>query len=417
MKILVIQPYADGVGHYGHHTALVCQQLVALGHQVVVCANVNNADQYLKEVRQFTVVTPDSPYPFFEADQKRMASKFVWLLRRIRNNLAVLKRAVDLAKREQFDVVQLFGYELVSTWLFLTLRRPLVFPPIVAEFGAPNFSSEKYYGGPDEHIWRRLQKLAIKRMLGSWIRAVCVTYASHVPELRKQLDLQADFVIELVSDTREIPQTTLDKYEARKKIGLSDYRGCVFLFFGTIRKDKGIDNLVKAFGKLQSEECRLVIAGMPLEWNMSDEIKRILSDPRVITRFEFIPDDQVDTFFYASDALVLPHDKFYAAGSGPFLEARARGLPVIVSDVADIGRITRENDLGMIVPPDEPAALAEAMKCFIGLSQEQKARWAANGLRMARENDRSAIAKRYVSVYEKAISTRLTALPSKERDA
>jgi glycosyltransferase involved in cell wall biosynthesis len=407
MKILALQPYGDGAGHFGKYTVRLCHEMGKLGHEVVLCTNFINPAEYLEETPAFRLEQLGPGFSFFPSETKKNTSPLVWLFGRMRNNVAVLHRAVRLAERERFDIVQLFSYELVSTWLCLVLRRSPALPPIVIEIAAPNFSPEKYYGGRAERLWRRLQKLALIQMLGRHIQAVCLNSASHIPELRRQLGLSEDFIVECVGDTREIPQTPLEKSEARKRIGLAGYTGCVFLFFGTIRRDKGLDNLLKAFEMLPVEaECRLVIAGMPLDWSPSDEARRILSDPRVVTRFEYIPEQEIDAYFYASDALVLPYAGFYAGSSGPLYEAGARGLPVIVSDVSEMGHTTRERNLGIVVPPDDAEALAEAMKAFIHLTQQEKAELSLHALALVRENDRKSVAQRFVNLYERVLRER-----------
>lgn len=83
-----------------------------------------------------------------------------------------------------------------------------------------------------------------------------------------------------------------------------------------------------------------------IRWSISDAARYILSDPRVVTRFEYISEDQIDAYFYASDMLVLPHRGFYAGSSGLLYEAEALGLPVIVSDVFETGHVARERNLG-----------------------------------------------------------------------
>lgn len=409
MRILALQPYGDGAGHFGKYTVRLCHEIGRLGHQVVLCANFINPAQYLDETPAFRLEQLGPKYAFFPFERKKTTSLLVWLLGRIWNNVAVLRRAIRLAEQERFDIVQLFSYELVSTWLSLTFRRsaPLPLPPIVIEIAAPNFSPAKHYGSRAERLWRRLQKLALKQMLGTHIQAICMNSASHVPELRRQLGLSEDFIVECVGDTREIPQTPLDKFEARRRIGLADYEGCVFLFFGTIRRDKGLEILLKAFEMLPAEaECRLVIAGMPLDWSMPDEAKCILSDPWIVTRFEYIPEDQIDAYFYASDALVLPYLGLYAGSSGPLYEACARGLPLIVSDVSEMGHITREKNLGLVVPPDDPQALAQAMRVFLRSTLEQRAAWSANGLNLVQVNSRSTIAQRFIQLHERVLSER-----------
>ena len=401
MKILAIQPFADAAGHYGKYAARICQDICNLGHQVVLCTNNIEIEKYLTEEPAFQVVSLGSEYSFVKYDVRRSSYQLYWLLGRIKNNLAVLRFAVRLTNQEHFDSVQLFSYELASTWLFLSLFRSASLNPIVIEIAAPNFSAEEYYGGPPEVLWRRIQKFALKQMLRSRIGAINVYGDSHAIELIKQLDLPDDFIIGVTGDSRKIPEIRIDKHEARKTIGLSDYRDQLFLFFGTLRRDKGLDTLFRAIRLLKEEDFKVVIAGMPVDWRAPED--DILLDNHLLTRFEYIPEDQVDAYFCASDALILPYSSHYIGSSGPLFDACAYGLPVIASNVSEMGNIIKERELGLVVPPEDSQALADAIKRFIHLAPNEKAKLSMNALNAVREKTNVNVAQNYVNLYERVV--------------
>ncbi len=398
MRILAIQPYADGAGHYGKYTVRLCQEIGKLGHEVTLCANHLDPTLYLAAPPAFRLETLGSNYAFFPYELQKNRSLLWWLTGRIRNNIAVWRRALSLAEEERYDIVQVLSYEFVSMWLYLMVRRPRTLPPVVMEVASASFSPEKHYGGPFQRLWRRLQKVAITRLIETRVRAMALYSASHVVELRRQLGLQEGFPIGLVSDTQQVPDQPLSRSDARQAIRLPCYEGCVFLFFGTIRPDKGTDTLLRGVDLIKDLDFRLVIAGMPLGWNV-ERSRSLLADPRILTRFEYIPEEQIEAYFYASDALVLPYPAFYSGSSGPLYEACARGLPVIASDVSEMGNLVRERGLGLSVNPDSPEEIAFALKQFVLMDPRKRSEMAARALALVKERDRGSRARKYVELY------------------
>jgi glycosyltransferase involved in cell wall biosynthesis len=51
------------------------------------------------------------------------------------------------------------------------------------------------------------------------------------------------------------------------------------------------------------------------------------------------------------------------------LEAMAAGLPIIATAVGGVPELIRDGQEGLLVPPDDPAALAEALQRLLGDSQ------------------------------------------------
>ena len=82
-------------------------------------------------------------------------------------------------------------------------------------------------------------------------------------------------------------------------------------------------------------------------------------------------------------------------------EAMARGLPVVGPEVGYLQDVIRDSGAGTIVPPDDAAALADAI-CRIVSDQELRERFSASGKRFVKQFDWPEIAGQLVSIYEKA---------------
>lgn len=102
---------------------------------------------------------------------------------------------------------------------------------------------------------------------------------------------------------------------ARKKLGI-DKAALVILFFGTVKEYKGVDSLINTFEKLDKQNVWLVIAGKCTE----EVLKRKISEAakrsgRIIFHPGFVTDDNVATYFQASDIVCLPFKSITTSGS------------------------------------------------------------------------------------------------------
>ena len=153
---------------------------------------------------------------------------------------------------------------------------------------------------------------------------------------------------------------------ARKKIGVPN-RKKVILFFGLIKKYKGLEYLVYAFQKAKEklDDIVLLIVGNISNENnedfkfYSDLIDQISHDDDIICVNEYIPFEKINSYFLASDLVVLPYIKTYT--SGVLLAAYAAGRPTIVTDTGALSEVVEVDKSGFIVPPKDVNALAQAI--------------------------------------------------------
>ena len=154
-----------------------------------------------------------------------------------------------------------------------------------------------------------------------------------------------------------------------------------FVFVGRVVRDKGINELVQAFTRLNAQEpaTRLILVG-----RFEDDLDPVLPQTRqMIEQNEAIEavGSQADVrpWLAASDALVFPS---YREGfPNVVLEAGAMGLPSIVTDINGSREIIVEGENGVIVPPRDADALYAAMLRFIEAPAEV-AQMAANAREM-----------------------------------
>jgi glycosyltransferase involved in cell wall biosynthesis len=164
------------------------------------------------------------------------------------------------------------------------------------------------------------------------------------------------------------PDSGISKSEARSRLQL-DNREKVLLFFGYIAPYKGLEYLIHALDRLRSndESFRLIIAGQikdcPSYWK---NIKRLIEEldlkKYIIMQIRHIPDNEVEVFFKASDALVLPYTFIFQSGV-PFL-SYSFGLPVIATDVGSLREVIVEGITGMMCRKEDPADLADKIRVY-----------------------------------------------------
>lgn len=152
--------------------------------------------------------------------------------------------------------------------------------------------------------------------------------------------------------------------EALARLGLDSGRKTL-LFFGLIRKYKGLDILLRAFDTLP-DDYQLVIAGEPYG-DFSEYAALIGASPareRIKLFDTYIPDSEVKYFFSASDAVVLPYRS--ATQSGVNALACNFGVPMIVTDTGSLRRTVEGRGTGLVVDKAEPEDVREGILSFFG---------------------------------------------------
>lgn len=132
----------------------------------------------------------------------------------------------------------------------------------------------------------------------------------------------------------------------RKKIDINDER--LVLFLGRIHQRKGVDYLIRSFGRVLENENNAILVVVGPDDGYKRELERIIEELGIGNRVKFV--DYISNVSEAyTDADVLIYPAIYEIfGLVPF-EAIICGTPVIVADDCGCGEIVKKADCGYLV--------------------------------------------------------------------
>ncbi|MDY7076332.1 MAG: glycosyltransferase [Chloroflexota bacterium] len=174
--------------------------------------------------------------------------------------------------------------------------------------------------------------------------------------------------------------------------------GPQFLFIGRWDPAKGPDVLLEAMPLLKARlpEAHLhLFGGGPMEQSLRQRATQ--PDLRdVVTVYGYADPVTATAYLKGCDALVMPS----RIESVPvlFSDALTCGCPVVSTTVGDLGRLVRENKVGLLCPPEDPQALADAMATIVTGEQPARARYGDAIQRATRLFDPARSAERCAAV-------------------
>lgn len=169
-----------------------------------------------------------------------------------------------------------------------------------------------------------------------------------------------------------------DKAKARKELGVS---GKILLFFGFVREYKGLKCLLKAIPNIleEMEDITLLIVGE--FWQDKsvylDLITKLDIEDKVKIFDQYIPNEEVQTFFDAADLAVFPYVS--VTGSGAVQTALGFDKPVITTNIGSLPEMVLDGKTGYIVNPGDINSLADAILKFF--QENKKEEFIANIMR------------------------------------
>jgi glycosyltransferase involved in cell wall biosynthesis len=272
-------------------------------------------------------------------------------------------------------------FSLFHLYRVFKKEKPIIVHSITPKAGLLNMIAAYFAGVPIRmHTFTGLifpsKKGLMKKLLISMDRLLCYFATNIYPEgegvkkdlinykiTGKPLKVLGNGNINGI-DTEYFTQHSIaeiDKISLRSKLMISE-ADIVFIFIGRIVKDKGINELVKAFHQLNEKfnYIKLLLVG-----DFEDELdpvsastKQIINSNLNIVCTGFIND--VRPYLAASDVLVFPS---YREGFPNVpLQAGCMELPMIVTDVNGCNEIVQDGINGLVIPVKNTAALQSAME-------------------------------------------------------
>lgn len=296
--------------------------------------------------------------------------------------LADLFRKVDV---EKYDIVHFLEIEYFAYYLFFKFNPKYRYKSnilFVSHSGNFTYKSNK---GTSKIVgaYKQISKIPLKFLYkiskgimlhGDEIKQQFINSVLHENDTDGKL-----FVAEY--GTNEFHETDIVAKElACQSLNINSDETYI-LFFGMIREDKGIRELLHAISGMKKSRCKFLIAGMPYDIT-NEEIESLIDNYKIKDQVRYFPgyieESQIKYFFSASDAIVIPYRKEFSSQSGPLKMALSFSLPIICSDVGDIGRFTVKNQIGLTFEPENIERIISALNEFLKMDKKEKERLSQN---------------------------------------
>ncbi|GAA0525113.1 Glycosyltransferase involved in cell wall bisynthesis [Halorubrum aquaticum] len=198
-----------------------------------------------------------------------------------------------------------------------------------------------------------------------------------VARLVDRIVVHCEEAVESVEETYRLPERVVDRvrvvphgnflgvYEndvsqstARERLELPPDVP-VMAFFGLIRPYKNVPELIETFERVPGD-ARLLVVGNPWNEDVASRVRAASTgDDRVHTVLEYVPEDEIQVYMYAADAVVLPFDSVLTSGSAVL--AMTFGRAVVAPLMGCLpGLIGSEG--GYLYDPGDSAGLRTALR-------------------------------------------------------
>ena len=200
-----------------------------------------------------------------------------------------------------------------------------------------------------------------------------------------------------------------DKFRARADLSLPAVAP-ILLFVGRLQPSKGIDTLLRAATEIRRDRpdvCVLVVGGGLDERDEQEtaELKRLqqLGSELGLNNVRYIkaqPQETLAQYYAAADVFVMP--SHYESFGMVVLEAMACGTPVVASEVGGLAYTISHGESGLLVPPGDWRAFAQAVSRLLASPRLQGAMRRA-GPERAREFAWPHIVEKNLRLYRRLV--------------
>ncbi|MGQ9599076.1 MAG: glycosyltransferase [Anaerolineae bacterium] len=169
------------------------------------------------------------------------------------------------------------------------------------------------------------------------------------------------------------------------------------LFVSRLAKDKKIDILIQAMAHVWAEqEAHLLLVGRGQERERLETLSRKLGVEHCVHFVGFVPEGDMPAIYRAANLFAIAST--YEVQSLPALQAAATGLPIVAVEAVALPELVCEGVNGLLVPPDDPQAMARAIGTILQ-APDLAARMGQAGLSIASSHVEENTFRAYEDLY------------------
>lgn len=330
----------------GHHTPYVVylsQYLTEKGHKVTFITNGSNPRiEEIPKLDNLDINIVDFPEPASNSPNHLLGS-----IREQYTRYKQLRRIFDVVHEIKTDILHFLYYDRTQVPLRIASSLSNVeLPPIVG-----TLHRDAFLDGTNRTLvdaaTTEVTKWALHASLKEGSLDILTVHANSIRDR-----IIGAVPAATLENTKMIPAPTPEISVNSSPEEARDYLDLprddpIFLFFGGLRHEKGPDILAKSLQDVE-KEITVIYAGSGVDFGKPDLERWKQRTPDSVTikdRIEFIPEQEVDYYFVAADALVLPYRRKRGI-SGPLRRAAWVSTPIIGNSHSDIGRLIEDHNLG-----------------------------------------------------------------------
>ena len=213
----------------------------------------------------------------------------------------------------------------------------------------------------------------------------------------------------VVPEGHESRMGTRSTAEARARLKLPP-TDRILLLFGVASKAKGADILFEALEKIPANftVCIVGMTGDVYEdsWGSTERLQKAGWTEKLHIVSRFVTEDEMQDYYAACDAVVIPYKKGFAGTSTHLRRASEYGKAIVGCDQYHIGDQVRKYDLGLVFKTDDADALAESLRRFAAMSAADFEQIKTRSYRLLEDESWANVGKMYRKLFESILARR-----------
>jgi glycosyltransferase involved in cell wall biosynthesis len=281
-------------------------------------------------------------------------------------SLKYYKLIINSNQIDKSDKVFIMDYDVLPLYYLINSLEKIKVDTYLWVHSAKFKSKDSLYTA-----YKAFFKRIFKRKIEPFVKKVILNGEFIKEEIINNLEL-AEEKIQVIQYPSHISVAAMLKTDARAKLGLSRDENIV-LFFGLLRKDKNIELLIKSVANCESNP-KLIIAGDEASVSKEELIGWVKKYNLNNYKFEirYLTEEDISLYYSAADLLVLTYHFESASQSGPLALAREFELPVVVSNVGEIGHYVRSNAVGFTASIADPNSFTKRIDEFFEMEDSKR---------------------------------------------
>ncbi|XOB41512.1 MAG: glycosyltransferase family 4 protein [Candidatus Nealsonbacteria bacterium] len=371
MKILLVQPYALGPGHYEAYTQRLCAGFCKLSVDTTLITAAGTRGGWENELplRSLQAMKANSSFLFtLDAGKKlQVIDRVMGRIRFLWTSWVVERVAFTHFVKDDYDILHFIDAEPITlSILFLLFGKPQnVFLTIPAPYTIPARGKSIY-----RYTYDPLRR-AMARWLFKYIKPI--THSQHVKKSLFNLKIVSKVEVPVIPWGIDTPSLTCNRLEARQKLGIKE-DSPILGFFGYLLPQKGFDLVLKTWPSL-NQKCLLlafVHSDRPGgESKIRNRVQEAGINNRTLIKFGYASEKELALHIRACDGILLPYQKTFQGESGIMALALSHQIPLIAANTGRIGEVVSQNNLGIIFKPDSSLSFKEGIDKFLNFKKEE----------------------------------------------